>query len=151
MTNRNKTFILGSIIILIQVVFFREYLFPFRSDQIVIKGQSCTCPHAKMVKGEAYLKSIMPDSLKKYNMVYSEVYFENGISTLSDLMGVSTYLIEGEVIGQKSIAPGDKYKYPLFRIKGFEELTPFHFFSWTLYGLIALELIAFIIIMKGVF
>lgn len=135
-------------IILIQIVFFRDYLFPFRSSQIVIKGQSCTCPHARVVKGETYLKSITPDSLKKYNLIYSEVYFENTISTPSDLMGVSTYLVEGEIIGKESIAAGDKNSYPLFRIKGFREVALFNLLSWILYGLITLELIIFILILR---
>jgi|GEM_PF-6939911 len=147
-TSRNKRFIIGSIIILIQIIIFREYLFPFRSDQIVIEGQSCTCPHAKVVKGETYLESITPDSLKKYNLIYSEVYFENTISTPSDLMGVSTYLIEGEVVGKKSIAAGDKYSYPLIRIKEFKELMLYNLFSWSLYGLMTLELIVFILLLK---
>ena len=64
---------------------FRNYL-PYLSHKIVVKGISCTCPDAEVISGKEYLKSITPDSLLKYNLDYSEIYFEEEISTASDLM-----------------------------------------------------------------
>ncbi len=144
MPNRKKRIIIRSLIILAQIILFRNYLFPFISNQIIVKGLACTCPNAKVLHGESYLESITPDSLQKYDLDYSEIYFENSISTPSDLMGVGQYIIQGKVIGKSSISEGDGHYYPLFRIHGFREIFLFNIFTWVLHGLIIVQLILFL-------
>ena len=127
-------------IILAQILLFRNYL-PFLSQRIVIKGISCTCPDAEVIDGRMYLKSITPDSLKKYDLDYSEIYFEEGISTSSDPMGVSQYLISGKVIGKESISEGDDHYYPLFKIKHYQDAFIHNILKWLIRALLLVELV----------
>lgn len=128
----------GILFILAQIVLFRDFL-PFLSTKVVVKGMACTCPDAEVINGRAQLRTMTPDSLKKYHLDYSEIYFEEGISTPSDLMGVSTYMITGEVIGKKSISEGDQHAYPLFRITRFTEVPFFHIISVLLSAILVCE------------
>jgi hypothetical protein len=139
MTKRQLTLILGSIIILSQIVLFRNYL-PFISHKIVVNGIKCTCPDAEVISGETYLKTITPDSLKKYDLNYSEIYFEEGISTTSDPMGVHQYIVTGKVIGKQSISKGDENYYPLFRIDEYYNAFLHNVFKWIIRGLLLFEL-----------
>lgn len=138
MTNRQLTIIIGSIIIITQVVLFRNYL-PFLSNKIVVNGISCTCPDAEVISGEKYLRSITPDSLKRYDLNYSEIYFEDGISTTSDPMGVHQYIVTGQVIGKESISEGDENYYPLFRIDDYYDEFLYNIFKWFIWGLLLIE------------
>jgi hypothetical protein len=138
MTKRQLTIIIGSIIIITQVVLFRNYL-PFLSNKIVVKGISCTCPDAEVISGETYLKTITPDSLKKYDLNYSEIYFEKGISTSYDPMGVHQYIVTGQVIGKESISEGDENYYPLFRIEDYYDEFLYNIFKWFIWGLLLIE------------
>jgi hypothetical protein len=148
MTKRQlKIIIIGSIIILTQVVLFRNYL-PYLSHKIVVKGIKCTCPDAKVIKGEGYLKSITPDSLKRYNLIYSEIYFEKGISTSYDPMGVHQYIVTGKVIGKESISEGDEHYYPLFRIDDYYDAFLHNIFKWIIRVLLFIELIVLIAMVK---
>ena len=139
MTKKQLTLIIGAIIIIAQVVLFRNYL-PFLSHKIVVKGISCTCPDAEVINGEQYLRSVTPDSLKKYDLNYSEIYFEKGISTTSDPMGVHQYIVTGQVIGKESISEGDEHYYPLFRIDDYYDAFLHNIFKWIIRGLLIIEL-----------
>jgi hypothetical protein len=138
MTQRHLTIIIGSILILAQVALFRNYL-PFLPNKIVITNQWCTCPNARVLSGRNYLKTITPDSLKKYDLDYSEMFIENDISTSSDPMGVKHYLVTGEIIGKGSISEGDENYYPLFKIDSYYEAFLFDIVKWSIMGLLLIE------------
>lgn len=139
MTKRQRILIIGSILILLQIVLFRNYL-PFISNKLIIEGQSCTCPHAKVTNGRSFLETITPDSLRKYNLDYSEIYFENEISTSSDPMGVSQYIISGQIIGKESISEGDGHYYPLFRIDNYNLAILHNMIKWLIIALLLIEI-----------
>jgi hypothetical protein len=139
MTKRQRILIIGTIIILVQIVLFRNYL-PFISNKLIIDGQSCTCPHAKVTNGRSFLETITPDSLRKYNLDYSEIYFENEISTSSDPIGVNQYIISGQIIGKESISEGDGHYYPLFRIDNYNWTILYNYINWFIIGLLLIEI-----------
>ena len=139
MTKRQLSIIIGSIIILAQVVLFRNYL-PFLTNKIIITNQWCTCPNARVLSGSNYLKTITPDSLKKYDLDYSEMYIENDISTSSDPMGVRHYLVTGEIIGKESISEDDGHFYPLFRIDNYNWAILYNIIKWVIIGLLLIEI-----------
>lgn len=141
MTKGQLKLIIGAIIILAQIALFRNYL-PFLSNKIIIEGQRCTCPDAKVISGEGYLRSITSDSLKKYNLDYSEIYFEEEISTSSDPMGVSQYVVNGKVIGKESISEGDEHYYPLFKIDNYYDAFFHNILKWVIHGLLLFEIVA---------
>jgi hypothetical protein len=130
-------------LIIIQLILFRNYLFPFLAKSIVVKGISCTCPDAEIIGGKSYLKSITPDSLLKYNLDFSEIYFTNRISTISDPMGVHEYMIKGDVVGKESISEEDNHYYPLFKIESYSETFLFEVVSLLLRILILFQLYLF--------
>jgi hypothetical protein len=130
-------------LILFQLFLFRNYLFPFLAKNIVVKGISCTCPDAEIIGGKSYLKSITPDSLLKYNLDFSEIYFTNRISTSSDPMGVHEYVIKGNVVGKESISEEDNHYYPLFKIESYSETFLFEVVSLLLRILILFQLYIF--------
>lgn len=140
MTKKQLTFI-GTIIILAQLALFRNYL-PFLSQKLIVNGIRCTCPDAEVISGKNYLKSITPDSLKKYDLDYSEIYFEEGISTSSDPMGVNQYIITGKVIGKESISEGDGHYYPLFEIENYSDAFFHNILKWIIRGLLIFEVVA---------
>ncbi|MFY0675268.1 MAG: hypothetical protein JXQ87_17870 [Bacteroidia bacterium] len=80
-----------------------------------MKGLVCTCPDESVIKGQEYLKSITPDSLKAFNLDFSEIYVTERPSTNYDHMGVKTYLINGKVIGKKRVYEKAKWN-PLFQV-----------------------------------
>jgi hypothetical protein len=138
MSKRQLTIIIGSLIILAQVVIFKNYI-PFLTNKIIITNQWCTCPDARVLSGENYLKTITPDSLKKYDIDYSEMYVKNEISTSSDPMGVEQYIITGEIIGKSSISEGDGHYYPLFRIDSYDLVFFHNLLKWFIRGLLLIE------------
>lgn len=147
MTKRQLTFTIGTILVLAQIGLFRNYL-PLLSNKIVVKGISCTCPDAEVISGESYLKTITPDSLKKYNLDYSEIYFEEGISTSSDPMGVSEYIVTGKVIGKESISERDAHYYPLFKIDNYQDAFFHNILKWIIRGLLIFEVVALYTMLK---
>lgn len=138
MTKKQLKIIIGSIIILAQIVLFKNYI-PFLINEIIITNQWCTCPNARVLIGKNHLKSITPDSLKKYNIDYSEMYIENEISTPSDPMGVEHYLVTGEIIGKESILDGDKNYFPIFRINNYHKVFLYKILRWFIWGLLLFE------------
>lgn len=135
-------FIIGFIFIVTQIILGRNYL-PFLPNKIIVKGQRCTCPHASVQQGESYLKKISPDSLKKFKLDYTEIYFETEISTSSDPMGVESYVLTGKIIGKKSISNGDKHYYPIFRIDTHENIILHNIISVIMVSLLIFELFVF--------
>ena len=112
---KNQWFIVGSVIILTQIVLLKNYT-QFFNENIIIEGQRCTCPHAKIITGSELLKIITPDSLLKYKFDFTEIYLENEISTNADPMGVKQYVVSGQIVGKCNISVSDSHYYPLFKI-----------------------------------
>lgn len=137
------------VIFLIQLFLFRTSIFPSTSAVILIKGQSCTCPHAKTIRGEEQLRVITPDSLLKYNLNYSELYFEDEISTPQDLMGVNHYEISGEIIGKRNTFTTDTFQYyPIVKLKSYKETIPLVVSPWFLCILLISGALALFLIIK---
>ena len=109
MITHKKVWIVGGIIILFQIIYFKDYLSPFQWEQIKVTGLACTCPDEEVVNGQSYLRSIAPDSLKKYKIDYSEIYVTERPATTSDPMGVDEYIIKGKVIGIKRVSEYDPW------------------------------------------
>lgn len=92
------------LIFLCQIIFFWDYIGPIHWGQIKVSGLACTCPDESVVNGEIYLRSITPDSLKKYNLDYSEIYVTDRPSSNLDPMGLDLYIIKGNVIGKERVS-----------------------------------------------
>ncbi|NLR95176.1 hypothetical protein HGP29_28540 [Flammeovirga sp. SR4] len=109
MTKQKRIIIIGGLFLLAQLVYFSDYISPFQWGQIKVSGLSCTCPDEKVVSGQLYLRNITPDSLKKYDLDYSEIYVSERPSTNIDPMGVDLYMIKGQVIGKDRVSLNDPW------------------------------------------
>jgi hypothetical protein len=109
MTRQSKIAWIGGLIILSQIFIFRDNLFPFQWGQIKVSGLACTCPDETVINGKLYLRSITPDSLKKYNIDYSEIYVTQKPSTKVDPMGTDQYMIKGKVVGIQRVSDQDPW------------------------------------------
>lgn len=74
MTRQKRILLIGGLILLGQIIYFRDYISPFHWGQLKVSGLACTCPDETVVGGRLYLRSITPDSLKQYELDYSEIY-----------------------------------------------------------------------------
>lgn len=110
-----KILLTGGIILLIQMIVFRDNLSPILWGKLKISGLACTCPDETVDKGRFYLRFITPDSLKKYHLDYSEIYVTEMPSTEIDPMGVDQYIITGSVIGKDRVSDNDPWN-PKIRI-----------------------------------
>lgn len=110
-----------SSIILLQLIFFRDYIFPIQWRQLKVSGLSCTCPDETVINGQIYLRSITPDSLKRYNLDYSEIYVTEKPSTVNDPMGADLYFIKGQVIGKDRVSENDSWN-PLVKVEKWREV-----------------------------
>jgi hypothetical protein len=113
MTARKNILLVGGIFLLIQVFYFSDYLLPFYWGQIKVSGLACTCPDETVVNGRFYLRSITPDSLKKYDIDYSEIYVTQKPATTLDAMGSDEYIIKGRVIGIGRVSEQDPWNVKL--------------------------------------
>ena len=112
---------IGFVLLTFQLFIFRFYLFPTQFGYIKVKGLACTCPDASVKIGQSYLKSITPDSLKEYELDYSEVYLTLRPTTNHDPMGVDLYLINAIVIGKERVSKGGLWN-PLLKVKDWKQL-----------------------------
>ena len=122
MSKLKKQIIIFSSILVVQLVMFSDYISIFSWGQIKVKGLACTCPDEKVISGIQYLKSITPDSLKKYNLEYSEIFVSERPSAGIDYMGVSEYIIKGEVVGKKRVSKYDPWN-PYVKVTSWREAT----------------------------
>ena len=121
MSKLKKQIIIFSAILVVQLVMFSDYISIFSWDQIKVKGLACTCPDEKVISGVQYLKSITPDSLKKYNLEYSEIFVSERPSAGIDYMGVNEYVIKGEVVGKKRVSNYDPWN-PYVKVTSWREV-----------------------------
>ncbi len=123
MKNNKRKIILATFafLLLTQIVVFRAYLSPFLWGEIKVDGLACTCPDEKVISGNLYLRTVTPDSLKKYNLDYSEIYVTERPYTQHDVMGIDGYIISGRVIGKKRVSEFDPWN-PLVRVDKWREV-----------------------------
>ena len=139
MTRKKLILIITGIIIFLQILFFRTEISFNDFQALKVKGLACTCPDESVLKGQEYLKSITPDSLKAFNLDYSEIYVTERPSSFLDYMGVKTYLINGKVIGKKRVYEKALWN-PLFQVNKWTE-----FDTWTIWAIRIIILIQIII------
>ena len=104
-----KILLIGGLILLIEMFVFWEHISPILWGKLKISGLACTCPDESVDKGRLYLRFITPDSLKKYNLEYSEIYVTEVPSTKVDPMGADQYIITGSVIGKDRVSDTDPW------------------------------------------
>lgn len=107
-----------------QFFIFSDYISPIHWGQIKVSGLACTCPDETVVNGRLYLRSITPDSLKQYNLDYSEIYVTEPPSTDLDPMGVDLYIIKGQVIGKDRVSEFDSWN-PKVKVESWREVNVF--------------------------
>lgn len=137
MKKKNKLLLAGFIVLFLQTYFFRDYISPFHWGQIKVKGLACTCPDESVVNGQFYLRYITPDSLKNYNIDYSEIYLSERPSTAYDPMGVDLYIVKGEIIGKDRVSEYDPWNLKL-KVTSWREVNIF--IDWGIKGIIIFQL-----------
>lgn len=124
---------------------FWEHLGPIYWGQLKVSGLACTCPDESVVNGRMYLRFITPDSLKKYDLDYSEIYVTQKPSTDFDPMGVDEYLIEGKVIGKERVSETDPWN-PVVEVNQWREINLLK--DWLVKALFFLQIAIYGIIIK---
>lgn len=119
--SQRKVLLIGGFVLFGQIVLFSDYISPFYWGQIKVSGLACTCPDESVLGGQLYLKTITPDSLKKYDLDYSEIYVTERPYTKFDPQGVDDYIIEGQVIGKERVSEGDPWN-PKIRVDKWREV-----------------------------
>lgn len=89
---------------------------------IEIRTILCTCPDASVEKGQNYLRLITPDSLKKYNLDYSEIYLTGNTPKFPDSFSNGPFIIKGKIVGKKRVSVESDWN-PLFKIKSWDDYT----------------------------
>ncbi len=119
-------------VVFIELIVFSDYLVPFQWGKMKVSGLACTCPDETVVSGKLYLRSITPDSLKKFDLDYSEIYVTEDLYADTDPMGVANYIIKGEVIGKRRVSEYEPWN-PKVKIKEWRYLDPLS--EWLIRGL----------------
>lgn len=118
MTRQKKIFIIGGLILLVQL----GLLHPFWGH-VRVSGQACTgCPNLVVLDGvgSLYLWAITPYHLRKFDLNYSGlVAIEDYPCTEWDIMCTDVYIIKGEIVDKKKDNGGPWY--PVFRIDDWRE------------------------------
>lgn len=143
MTRQKKTLIIGGLILFGQLIYFRDYISPLHWGHLKVSGLTCTCPYETVVSGRLYLRSITPDSLKQYELDYSEIYVTERLSTNIDPMGVDLYNIEGQVIGKDRVSEGYPWN-PKFKVYKWREVDILK--DWSVKGLFFGQLVIWLIL-----
>ena len=143
MTKRAKILTIGGLILIGQLIIFRDYISPFQWGQIKFSGLACTCPDGTVDKGRIYLKIITPDSLKKYHLDYSEIYLTEKPFTDIDPMGVDQYIITGQIIGKDRVSEEDHWN-PKMKVDKWRKVDFLK--NLGVKGLFGFELLIFVII-----
>jgi len=142
---QKKILLVGGLLLLGQLFFFRDYVFPIQWWQLKVSGLACTCPDETVVNGLPYLKKITPDSLKKYDLDYSEIYVTDRPNTDIDPMGVDMYIIKGQVIGKDRVSERDPWN-PIVRVDKWREVDILK--DWAIKGLFSGQLIVFVLVLR---
>ena len=133
--------LIGGLILLIQIIVFSDHLSPFLWGKIKISVLACTCHDESVDKGRLYLRFITPDSLKKCNLNYAEIYVTEMPTTKLDPMGVDQYIITGSVIGKDRVSDTDSWN-PKVRIDKWRPINMI--FDFIMKGLFIGQLLVFV-------
>ncbi len=147
MTKRRIVLISGVILLFAQVILFKDYISPIHWGQIKVSGLACTCPDEKVISGKLYLRKITPDSLRKYNLNYSEIFVTEIPSTDTDPMGVDLYIIKGKVIGKDRVSKNAPW-HPKILVKEWREVNILK--DWLIKILFFGQLIIFVILLNKI-
>ncbi|MGI4873908.1 MAG: hypothetical protein ACRYFX_22340 [Janthinobacterium lividum] len=128
-----------------QLVPFSDYIAPFQWGQLKVSGLACTCPDETVVNGRLYLRAITPDSLKKYNLDYAEIYVTKQPATALDPMGADLYLIKGQVIGKSRVSASDRWN-PKFRVDSWREVDVLK--DWAVKGAFFVQLTVWLLVLR---
>ena len=145
MTKNRKILLIGGIILIIQLIIFSDYISPIQWGSLKVSGQACTCPDESVVSGQLYLKSITPDSLKKYDLDCSEIYLTKSLSSNYDRMGGALYIIQGQVIGKDRVSEYDPWN-PRVKVENWREVNLL--VDWGVKALFLIELLVFWLLLK---
>ena len=146
LSRQKKILLVGGLLLLGQLIFFSDYIFPIQWGQLKVSGLACTCPDETVVSGRLYLRTITPDSLKKYDLDYSEIYVTEKPYTDIDPMGVDLYMIKGQVIGKDRVYEGAKKWNLKFKVDKWREVNILY--DWGVKGLFFGQLIVWLILLR---
>ncbi len=141
--------ILWSLLLVFQIIYLWNMIKPrLGNDHIVTKGMACTCPDATVIVGQDYLKDNTPDSLKRFDLDYTEVYFDERPATNWDPMGVDKYIVYGTIIGKERVSDTSLWN-PVFQVTSFveEDLDVINFFRIAI--LVQIVIVIFIFLQSG--
>lgn len=143
MTRRTTALIIGVLMLVGQLIVFRDYISPVQWGQIKVSGLACTCPDEFVVNGQWYLKALTPDSLVTYDLDYSEIYVTERPSTELDPMGADCYIITGQVIGKERIDQSSSWN-PVVKVNSWREVNLLK--DWTTKIFFSGQIVALILI-----
>lgn len=132
-------------LIIAQLFLFRSFLFPSLFGHIKVKGLACTCPDETVLQGSDYLESHTPDSLKKYDLDFSEIYVSERPSNSLDPMGVDEYWIKGEVNGKQRVYEKAPWNL-LLKVESWLPAKPHS--QNAIYGLLVIELLILVFLIR---
>ena len=67
--DRISMILIGMIVILVQIVIFKDYISPIQWGQVKVRGLACTCPDEKVISGRFYLRSITHEQNHLSNII----------------------------------------------------------------------------------
>ncbi len=123
MTKKRKLIVIFVSLCILEIGYFGDNLFPVYWGKVKVTGLSCTCPDETVVNGRLYLRWITPDSLKKYNLDYSEIFVTERPMLPPDHMGADFYIIKGYIIGKERVSKEDPW-HPIFKVESWDNLNP---------------------------
>jgi len=135
-----KILIIGVLILLAQIIYFSDYIMPFHWGHLKVR-----CPDETVVNGQLYLRNITPDSLKQYDLDYSEIYVTERPSTKIDPMGADLYIIKGKVIGKDRVYKGDHWNLK-FKVDEWREVNIL--IDWGVKMLLFIELLVLLMLVS---
>ncbi|MBT0572037.1 hypothetical protein OKE80_07780 [Riemerella anatipestifer] len=126
--NKRNLYSIITLIFLFQLFIFSDNLMPFSWGKLKVEGLACTCPDLTVKTGKIYLRTITPDSLKRFNIDYSEIYLtENSFKKFPKNFNPSYIFdpnfIEGKVVGKRNIE-GEKHWNLVFDVSNWQILNP---------------------------
>ena len=145
MTKQKKLLLVGGLVLLAQLIIFRDYISPFHWGNIKVRGLACTCPDEKVLGGRLYLRTITPDSLRKFDLDYSEIFVTERPYTDKDPMGIDLYIIEGQVIGKDRVSNNDPCN-PKIKVHKWREVNILK--DWFIKGLFFGQLLILLILLR---
>lgn len=118
---KNKRVLLFIGIIILQVVFFRNFIFDLHPHEILVEKQRCTCPDARVIKGKELLILSMPKQYQHVSIDFNEVYFKVLPIEKSMPRGDQRVWVKPTVVGVSAISSNNPTKSPLIIAESYLE------------------------------